>query len=282
MKPAPDRRQGIVYIASRLVVDAGTAFAPGAVGRGGRHRPAGGAEGGRPPGRSGGLPPDGVPRRRDPARAGQRAHPPADPAVHRRRGDAAADPAIVRRLDPPRDRLEAGGGPGLLYRKSSGRPPPRRSPSAPRRWGRSPGRTFPRTTAVPCGRGSSRKGSASLRTSPPRSSPSSARRSAGWRRSPRGTPSSGRECPPTRCTPSGKALLRSLADLAAAKGLPACLHLAESAPETAFLSDGGGEIASRLYPAVGKDVSWFRGLGRSIPAYLAEAGLLREGAAAGA
>jgi len=75
----------------------------------------------------------------------------------------------------------------------------------------------------------------------------------------------------------GEDLLRSLADLAAARRLPACLHLAESAPETTFLSDGGGEIASRLYPAVGKDVSWFRGLGRTIPAYLAEAGLLREG-----
>jgi cytosine/adenosine deaminase-related metal-dependent hydrolase len=75
----------------------------------------------------------------------------------------------------------------------------------------------------------------------------------------------------------GEGLLRSLADLAAAKRLPACLHLAESTPETAFLSDGGGEIASRLYPAVGKDVSWFRGLGRPIPAYLAGAGLLREG-----
>ena len=75
----------------------------------------------------------------------------------------------------------------------------------------------------------------------------------------------------------GESLLRSLADLAAARGLPACLHLAESTPETAFLYDGGGEIASRLYPAVGKDVSWFRGLGRTIPAYLAEAGVLREG-----
>jgi cytosine/adenosine deaminase-related metal-dependent hydrolase len=75
----------------------------------------------------------------------------------------------------------------------------------------------------------------------------------------------------------GESLLRSLADLAAAKRLPACLHLAESPTETAFLSDGGGEIASRLYPAVGKDVSWFHGLGRTIPAYLAETGLLREG-----
>lgn len=75
----------------------------------------------------------------------------------------------------------------------------------------------------------------------------------------------------------GERLLRSLADLAAAKGFPACLHLAESMAEMAFLSDGGREIASRLYPAVGKDVSWFRGLGRTIPAYLAEVGLLREG-----
>jgi len=75
----------------------------------------------------------------------------------------------------------------------------------------------------------------------------------------------------------GEGLLRSLADLAAAKGLPACLHLAESTAEMAFLSGGGGEIASRLYPAVGRDVSWFRGLGRTIPAYLAETGLLRKG-----
>ncbi|HEX7520232.1 MAG TPA: amidohydrolase family protein [Candidatus Deferrimicrobium sp.] len=75
----------------------------------------------------------------------------------------------------------------------------------------------------------------------------------------------------------GESLLRSLAELAAAKGLPACLHLAESTAEMAFLSDGGGGISSLLYPAVGKDVSWFRGLGRTIPAYLAEAGLLRPG-----
>jgi cytosine/adenosine deaminase-related metal-dependent hydrolase len=75
----------------------------------------------------------------------------------------------------------------------------------------------------------------------------------------------------------GESLLRSLADLAAAKGLPACLHLAESMQETSFLANGAGEIASRLYPAVGKDVSWFRGIGRTIPAYLAETGILREG-----
>jgi cytosine/adenosine deaminase-related metal-dependent hydrolase len=72
----------------------------------------------------------------------------------------------------------------------------------------------------------------------------------------------------------GEILLRSLADLAAAKGLPACLHLAESPQEMEFLANGGGEIATRLYPAVGKDVSWFRGLGRTIPSYLAETGLL--------
>ncbi|HAM32970.1 MAG: hypothetical protein A2X91_05610 [Deltaproteobacteria bacterium GWB2_65_81] len=75
----------------------------------------------------------------------------------------------------------------------------------------------------------------------------------------------------------GETLLRSLADLAVAKGLPSCVHLAESSPEMAFLTDGGGEIATRLYPAVGKDVSWFRGLRRTIPEYLREVGLLREG-----
>jgi len=75
----------------------------------------------------------------------------------------------------------------------------------------------------------------------------------------------------------GERLLRSLAELAAGKELPACLHLAESLVEMTFLADGGGEIATRLYPAVGKEVSGFHGLGRTIPAYLAEAGILREG-----
>jgi cytosine/adenosine deaminase-related metal-dependent hydrolase len=75
----------------------------------------------------------------------------------------------------------------------------------------------------------------------------------------------------------GEGLLRSLAEFAAGKGLPVCIHLAESPQEVEFLAGGGGEIASRLYPAVGKDVSWFRGLGRTIPAVLAGAGLLREG-----
>ena len=75
----------------------------------------------------------------------------------------------------------------------------------------------------------------------------------------------------------GEGLLRSLAEFAAGKELPVCLHLAESPQEMEFLAGGRGEIASRLYPSVGKDVSWFRGLGRTIPAVLAGAGLLREG-----
>ena len=75
----------------------------------------------------------------------------------------------------------------------------------------------------------------------------------------------------------GEELLRSLGELATAGNLPACLHLAESAAEMAFLADGGGEIATRLYPAVGKDVAWFRGIGRSLDEYLRHAGLVREG-----
>lgn len=72
-------------------------------------------------------------------------------------------------------------------------------------------------------------------------------------------------------------LLRGLADLAGKKGIPACLHLAESREEMEFLRTGGGEVADRLYPAVGKDVSWFRGIGMPLPDYLDKAGLLREG-----
>jgi len=75
----------------------------------------------------------------------------------------------------------------------------------------------------------------------------------------------------------GEPLLRSLAGVAAAKGFPACLHLSESSSEMAFLEDGRGEIGTRLYSAVGKDVTWFRGLGRSIPEHLRAVGLLREG-----
>jgi cytosine/adenosine deaminase-related metal-dependent hydrolase len=75
----------------------------------------------------------------------------------------------------------------------------------------------------------------------------------------------------------GPGLLRCLGDLAAQKGVPACLHLAESKAEMEFLRTGGGAVASRLYPAVGKDVSWFRGIGKPIPEYLEEAGLLRGG-----
>jgi cytosine/adenosine deaminase-related metal-dependent hydrolase len=76
----------------------------------------------------------------------------------------------------------------------------------------------------------------------------------------------------------GPGLLRSLGDLAAQKGVPACVHLAESPAEMEFLRSGGGAVASRLYPAVGKDVSWFRGIGKPIPEYLEEAGILRGGA----
>ena len=75
----------------------------------------------------------------------------------------------------------------------------------------------------------------------------------------------------------GPALLGLLGGLAARKGIPACLHLAESLAEMEFLSTGGGDVADRLYPAVGKDVSWFRGIGMSIPRYLRNAGLLRKG-----
>ncbi len=75
----------------------------------------------------------------------------------------------------------------------------------------------------------------------------------------------------------GEGLLRSLAQVAEKRNLPACLHLLESPAEVAFLEKGEGEIATRLYPALRKDVSWFRGLGRPVPAYLAETGLLREG-----
>ncbi len=225
----------------------------------------------------------GTPRRRDPAGAGQRAHPPADPAVHRSDGGAAADPALVRRLAPPGDRLAAPGGPVRVPGHLRGRPRKRRSPSAPRRWGRSPAPTFPCTPPAPCGRGSSRKGSASPRKSAPmvlelvaRSGPPAGR---DLRREPARRP---RECRPIRCTPWGRSCCAPWAALAASKKLPACLHLAESPAETEFLESGGGEIATRLYPAVGQDVSWFHGIGRPIPAYLAEAGLLREGAAAGA
>ncbi len=75
----------------------------------------------------------------------------------------------------------------------------------------------------------------------------------------------------------GPALLRLLGDLAARKGIPACLHLAESPAEMEFLATGGGDVATRLYPAVGKDVSWFRGIGMPLPEYLGKAGFLRKG-----
>jgi cytosine/adenosine deaminase-related metal-dependent hydrolase len=75
----------------------------------------------------------------------------------------------------------------------------------------------------------------------------------------------------------GPVLLRMIAELASRRSLPAALHLAESPAEMEFLRTGDGEIATRLYPAVGKDVSFFGGIGTSIPDYLSAAGLLRPG-----
>lgn len=75
----------------------------------------------------------------------------------------------------------------------------------------------------------------------------------------------------------GPLLLGLLGGLASRKCLPACLHLAESSAEMEFLLRGGGPVAERLYPAVKKDVSWFRGIGMSVPDYLGKAGLLRDG-----
>jgi len=75
----------------------------------------------------------------------------------------------------------------------------------------------------------------------------------------------------------GPVLLRMIAELASRRSLPAAMHLAESPAEMEFLRTGGGEIATRLYPAMGRDVSFFRGIGTTIPGYLAEAGLLRPG-----
>lgn len=75
----------------------------------------------------------------------------------------------------------------------------------------------------------------------------------------------------------GPELLRRLAELGARLDLPCALHLAESPAESEFLREGTGPIASRLYPAVGRDVSFFRGIGMPVPEYLSRAGLLREG-----
>jgi cytosine/adenosine deaminase-related metal-dependent hydrolase len=75
----------------------------------------------------------------------------------------------------------------------------------------------------------------------------------------------------------GPDLLRGFAALSARSGLPVALHLAESPAEMEFLATGDGEVATRLYPAVGKDVSFFRGIGEPIPSYLRATGILREG-----
>jgi len=68
--------------------------------------------------------------------------------------DATADPSIVLRLDSLRVIAWRLGAPGSPLPKNF-RIGGRRGALLrhPRRWGRSPVRTFPRTTAVPCGRG---------------------------------------------------------------------------------------------------------------------------------
>ncbi len=75
----------------------------------------------------------------------------------------------------------------------------------------------------------------------------------------------------------GEDLLKGLSGLASRLRLPLALHLAESPAEMEFLSSGGGQIAARLYPAVGRDVSFFRGLGAPVPSYLKKTGILRSG-----
>ena len=75
----------------------------------------------------------------------------------------------------------------------------------------------------------------------------------------------------------GPGLLRSLAQLGERRNIPLALHLAESPAEMTFLASGEGEVSTLLYPSVGKDVSFFRGLGEPIPAYLRKPGILREG-----
>ncbi len=76
----------------------------------------------------------------------------------------------------------------------------------------------------------------------------------------------------------GGSLMRSLATLSVREGMPLSLHLAESPEEIEFLRGGRGPIASALFPAVGQDVSWFRGIGMTVPDYLARTGVLRDGA----
>ncbi len=75
----------------------------------------------------------------------------------------------------------------------------------------------------------------------------------------------------------GPDLLRGLAGLGARLSLPLALHLAESPAEMEFLVAGGGEVSTRLYPSVGKDVSFFEGIGEPVPSYLRAAGILRKG-----
>ena len=75
----------------------------------------------------------------------------------------------------------------------------------------------------------------------------------------------------------GPVLLKLIAGLASRRSLPVALHLAESPAEMEFLRTGGGEIATRFYPAIGKDISYFHGIGATIPSYLSAAKLLQPG-----
>jgi len=90
----------------------------------------------------------------------------------------------------------------------------------------------------------------------------------------------GKVCPgisPHTLYTVGPDLLRDLGALGARLGVPVAVHLAESEAEMDFLASGEGEVSARLYPAVGMDVSFFRGIGASIPSYLRTAGILKEG-----
>lgn len=72
----------------------------------------------------------------------------------------------------------------------------------------------------------------------------------------------------------GDRLLRRMSALAADRRLPSVLHLAEHEAERAFLDDGTGLVATRLYKTIGRDVSFFHGLRGDLVGHLRETGLL--------
>ena len=69
-------------------------------------------------------------------------------------------------------------------------------------------------------------------------------------------------------------LLRACGSMLLRWQLPCCIHTAESAEETEFLSTGGGAIADRLYPAVGCRIPPRRQLAQSPIQYLDGLGAL--------